>query len=134
MSRARGVPRDETRLCAACGRPFGWRKKWAKQWDEIRYCSERCRRRRRNPVDARLEQAIARMLAGREGTLCPSEVARRVGGDVWRPLMEPTRAAGRRMAARGEVVFEQQGRTIDPATARGPIRIARGPAFDPHEA
>jgi hypothetical protein len=30
--------------CAACGRPFVWRKKWEKVWDEVRYCSDRCRR------------------------------------------------------------------------------------------
>jgi hypothetical protein len=29
--------------CAACARPFTWRKKWAKVWDEVRYCSDRCR-------------------------------------------------------------------------------------------
>lgn len=32
--------------CAACGRPFAWRRKWAKVWDEVRYCSEACRRAR----------------------------------------------------------------------------------------
>ncbi|GJD50952.1 hypothetical protein OPKNFCMD_3702 [Methylobacterium crusticola] len=30
--------------CAQCGRPFAWRRKWARVWDEVRYCSERCRR------------------------------------------------------------------------------------------
>ena len=29
--------------CVACGRPFTWRKKWAKVWDEVLYCSDRCR-------------------------------------------------------------------------------------------
>ncbi|MCF6445255.1 DUF2256 domain-containing protein [Nereida sp. MMG025] len=29
--------------CAQCGLPFTWRKKWAKVWDEVRYCSDRCR-------------------------------------------------------------------------------------------
>ncbi|MCA6329365.1 MAG: DUF2256 domain-containing protein, partial [Phenylobacterium sp.] len=24
--------------------PFAWRKKWEKVWDEVKYCSERCRR------------------------------------------------------------------------------------------
>jgi hypothetical protein len=32
-----------TRTCAACGLPFAWRKKWAKVWDEVKYCSDRCR-------------------------------------------------------------------------------------------
>lgn len=32
-----------TKLCAACQRPFAWRKKWARDWDAVRYCSDRCR-------------------------------------------------------------------------------------------
>ena len=35
------------KTCAVCRRPFAWRKKWAKVWDEVRYCSERCRRTRK---------------------------------------------------------------------------------------
>jgi hypothetical protein len=36
--------------CQGCGRPFAWRKKWARVWDEVKYCSERCRRERRPPT------------------------------------------------------------------------------------
>lgn len=32
-----------TKICATCARPFAWRKKWEKVWDEVRYCSDRCR-------------------------------------------------------------------------------------------
>lgn len=35
-----------TKVCPVCQRPFAWRKKWERNWDEVRYCSERCRRRR----------------------------------------------------------------------------------------
>lgn len=31
------------KTCAVCGRPFTWRKKWARVWEEVRYCSDRCR-------------------------------------------------------------------------------------------
>lgn len=31
------------KLCAACGRPFSWRKKWARDWERVRFCSDRCR-------------------------------------------------------------------------------------------
>ncbi|RYE16560.1 MAG: DUF2256 domain-containing protein, partial [Sphingobacteriaceae bacterium] len=24
--------------------PFDWRKKWEKCWDEVKYCSDRCRK------------------------------------------------------------------------------------------
>lgn len=33
-----------TKTCVSCGLDFTWRKKWAKDWDEVKYCSERCRR------------------------------------------------------------------------------------------
>ncbi|MFO0012473.1 MAG: DUF2256 domain-containing protein [Planctomycetota bacterium] len=29
--------------CARCGKPFAWRKKWARAWESVRYCSQRCR-------------------------------------------------------------------------------------------
>ncbi|WGW03273.1 DUF2256 domain-containing protein [Tropicibacter oceani] len=35
-----------SKICATCGRPFDWRRKWAKVWDEVRYCSDACRARR----------------------------------------------------------------------------------------
>ncbi len=30
--------------CVACGRPMTWRKRWARTWDEVKYCSDACRR------------------------------------------------------------------------------------------
>lgn len=35
-----------TKTCPVCGRPFTWRKKWEKNWDEVKYCSKRCRNHR----------------------------------------------------------------------------------------
>lgn len=29
--------------CVHCGRPFAWRKKWARDWENVNYCSRRCR-------------------------------------------------------------------------------------------
>lgn len=34
------------KICPACSRPFTWRRKWAKDWDAVRWCSDRCRRDR----------------------------------------------------------------------------------------
>jgi hypothetical protein len=31
-----------TKTCAQCGRPMAWRKAWARVWDEVKYCSDRC--------------------------------------------------------------------------------------------
>ncbi|MBU1187871.1 MAG: DUF2256 domain-containing protein [Gammaproteobacteria bacterium] len=33
-----------SKICPVCGKPFVWRKKWARDWHHVRYCSERCRR------------------------------------------------------------------------------------------
>ncbi|MGU5658253.1 DUF2256 domain-containing protein [Aeromonas veronii] len=34
------------KICPVCQRPFSWRRKWARSWEEVRYCSERCRHAR----------------------------------------------------------------------------------------
>lgn len=34
--------------CMNCRRPFSWRKKWEKVWAEVKYCSEKCRRNKRD--------------------------------------------------------------------------------------
>jgi hypothetical protein len=41
----RGVRKADlpSKPCAACGRPFTWRKKWARDWDNVKTCSDRCR-------------------------------------------------------------------------------------------
>jgi hypothetical protein len=31
------------KICAACARPFVWRKKWARDWDAVKFCSDKCR-------------------------------------------------------------------------------------------
>ncbi|WCM25963.1 DUF2256 domain-containing protein [Sphingomonas sp. QA11] len=31
------------KICAACQRPFAWRKKWERDWDSAKFCSDRCR-------------------------------------------------------------------------------------------
>ena len=120
----------ESRVCASCGRVMEWRAAWAKNWGEIRYCSAACRRRRVGATDRALEVAILELLDGRAAgaTICPSEAARKVASDGWRQLMEPARAATRRLAASGKVEITQHAQVVDPSAARGPIRIRLAPA------
>ena len=35
-----------TKICPVCHRPFTWRKKWARDWDSVLYCSDACRKKR----------------------------------------------------------------------------------------
>lgn len=114
------------KLCARCGRVFAWRKKWAANWDGVRYCSERCRRSKLGETDGQLEEAIVSLLQSRAAgaTICPSEAARAVfAGESWRDRMEQTRRAGRRLVLEGRLEWTQRGRVVDPSTARGAVRF-----------
>lgn len=80
------------------------------------------------PSDDRIRATIDALLAARRpgATICPSDAARalRPDGD-WRALMDDVRrvAAGEHEAGRLEV--RQRGARVDPASARGPIRLGR---------
>ena len=129
---------DATKICAACGRSFSWRRKWAKNWDQVRYCSERCRRHGLTQLDLALEKAILELTQLRpSGSICPSEAAKRVAAAKpraastatvpdWRKLMEPTRAAARRLARQEHVEITQRGRVVDPDSIKGVVRIRKG--------
>ncbi|MGJ3230961.1 MAG: DUF2256 domain-containing protein [Oceanicaulis sp.] len=44
VNRGRGVAKAglPEKTCVACGRPFTWRRKWARDWAQVKYCSRRC--------------------------------------------------------------------------------------------
>jgi hypothetical protein len=114
------------RSCARCGRDIAWRRKWARDWESVRFCSDACRGARLGPIDEQLERAILDLLEARprDASICPSEAARSVvGPEGFRAWMQRTRDAARRLVGRGRVVFTQGGRVVDPSTARGPIRL-----------
>jgi hypothetical protein len=115
-ARRAGTPEPKT--CAVCGRTMEWRRKWARNWDEVRYCSDACRHHGRHEVDEQLEAGIVDLLARRRSgaTICPSEAAGRGPGVVHE--VAPAFAAG-------AVEITQGGRVVDPSTAKGPIRIRR---------
>lgn len=37
-----------SKTCVVCGRPFTWRKKWERCWDEVTCCSKSCNAERRS--------------------------------------------------------------------------------------
>ncbi|MEX3565621.1 DUF3253 domain-containing protein [Micrococcus endophyticus] len=77
----------------------------------------------------RLAAAMRTLLRQRdEGkTICPSDAARVAGGEAWRDLMDEARAVAAELHAAGAVEVRQRGERVDPAAARGPIRLAAGP-------
>ena len=125
--RASGEGEHAPKTCATCGREITWRKKWERNWDEVKYCSDACRSHKPGSVDGRLESTILALLQQRgvDKTICPSEAARAVEPQNWEPLMEPARAAARRLVAAGKIVITQGGVVVDPSTAKGPIRLRK---------
>jgi hypothetical protein len=119
------VANQEPKCCVVCGREIAWRKRWARCWDEVRYCSKACRSRRLGARDRAIEAAILDLLRARGAgkTICPSEAARRVDPPNWRLLMEDARMAARRLVATGQAEIVQDGHAVDPSRARGPIRL-----------
>lgn len=109
------------KTCARCGRIIEPRKKWARNWDEIKYCGEKCRK---NKVKDNLEEQILELLKlrGAGKTICPSEVL----PDEFKQnkeKMEEVRNAARRLVAQGKLVITQKGNVVDPSAAKGPIRL-----------
>jgi hypothetical protein len=76
-------------------------------------------------ADARA--TILELLAARApgATICPSEAARRLGGDDFRDHMDVVRESAAALVAEGAIEVTQGGRTVDIAQARGPIRLRR---------
>ncbi len=63
----------ENKVCESCGREIEYRKKWARDWHQVKFCSDECRRNK-NKFDYR--EAILTLLKKRKSgdTICPSEV------------------------------------------------------------
>lgn len=80
----------------------------------------------------RLAAAVRALLRHRkpESTICPSDAARVVGGEGWRDAMDAARAVAARLAAGGVLEVRQRGQQVDPATATGALRLARGPRWE----
>ena len=76
-----------------------------------------------------VEETILKLAAARAPkTICPSEVARALSPEDWRPHMPAVREAAQRLVDAKQIVCTQRGKPVDPTTARGPIRLALPPA------
>ena len=32
------------KICIVCKKKFSWRKKWSKNWENVKYCSNKCKK------------------------------------------------------------------------------------------
>ena len=77
----------------------------------------------------RVGATLRTLLRSRDpGTVCPSDVARVIGGASWRSTMNLVRDAGAELADAGELEVRQRGERVpDPHDTRGPVRYAAPP-------
>lgn len=82
-----------------------------------------------NPDDHTIRETVLSLVAqrGTGRTICPSEVARAVKPDDWRPLMPAVRRVAGLLVAEQRITVTQRGKPVDPEEARGPIRIGLRP-------
>jgi hypothetical protein len=83
----------------------------------------------RSPDAARIADTMLALVAERGAgkTICPSEVARAIGGDHpdgWSPLMKPVRKVAVALAHEGRIAIKRKGRTVDPDDFRGVYRLS----------
>lgn len=116
-------PDRKEKTCSVCGRKMEWRSRWAKNWEQIKYCSDQCRKAKRSD-HSNIENQILELLNKRsaQSTICPSEV---LPPDEKQNSteMERVRQAARRLCHQGKLQILQKGKVVDPADFRGPIRL-----------
>lgn len=112
---------DSIKICASCGRSIEYRKKWQKNWNEIKYCSDECRRNK-NRYDFR--QAILNLLheRGINKTICPSELLP-LDQKQDKIILEHVRRSARLLANDSKIEIIQAGKVVDPTSFRGPILL-----------
>ena len=43
------------KMCPTCNRQFTWRKKWERDWENVKYCSDKCKKQKTTQVQFGLE-------------------------------------------------------------------------------
>lgn len=112
---------NQDKICQSCGRTITYRKKWEKNWPEIKYCSDECRRNK-NKFD--FKDKILDLLAQRDPgkTICPSEVLPQEQKQD-KVMMEHVRRSARLLADEGKIEKTQKGQAVDPLDFKGAIRL-----------
>ena len=76
-----------------------------------------------SPADIAAEILRQTEARGVGKSICPSEVARALAPEDWRPLMTPVRQAAAALSEAGQVVILRKGKPVPAADMRGVIRL-----------
>ena len=61
-----------TKICVQCDRPMEWRKSWSKNWNEVKYCSDKCRKLSKNNKNVKSKEdtsSVKAIVAGLIATM-----------------------------------------------------------------
>ena len=82
----RGVKKENlpSKLCVICNRPFTWRKKWERCWEEVTTCSKSCNSERRSKASQ-----ISKNTKGVQGNENDIEFDEEISPlkDIWTPSL-----------------------------------------------
>ena len=123
---------EEKKICTVCGCSFLWRGRWKDNWPEVKYCGERCARRRLSSFDLEVEETILLLLNQQApgATITPHEVSQHLERSGWQSIEEATLMSARRLAQQGKVeearkyltdalqIFERLGTLLEPDKVR----------------
>lgn len=114
----------EDKVCKTCGRAIQWRRRWADQWHELRYCSKRCRGTKPNALDRAIEACLIDALAdlARGQSVDPFEACEALGSG--QRFEERVFNAARRLAASHNAALLCDGRVADPSHAKRPFTLS----------
>ena len=113
---------NDTKICTSCGRRIEYRKKWEKNWSEVNYCSDECRRNK-NKFDYREKILVLLKLKGPHKTICPSELIELSKSEPNNSDIEHVRRSARLLAAEGIIEIIQNDKVVDPTSFKGPVKI-----------
>jgi len=116
---------NDSKVCLCCGLPFEKRKKWNSNWDEVKYCSEKCRKqvnsKRRKDLENIFNGEIAKLKP--KSSFCLSVVAQKYREENWKMLMEELRQIARLATHNGKTEILQNDKPVAPHKFKGPIRV-----------
>ncbi len=114
-----------TKTCIICGRTITWRKKWERDWHNVRYCSKSCRSRGVNDTDRQLETLVLSLLnsqpAGKQFTM--NDITSDFRSGLKPATPDDVMHALRRLASDGRLEFLMNGRPTSPSAAKGNCQV-----------
>ena len=120
MNRENRLP---TKDCRVCGRPFEWRKKWQRDWSNVRHCSKRCAKKQLTATDRAVEQSILECLDGSHGKISGVALFKCILDSGLRVDLERVKSAARRLANQERLVWIKKGGRVDAHNCTGPFEL-----------